>query len=400
MPQTPYIFNQLISYIPKDIFDRLVKKYNGNKFIKEYTCWNHLLVMIWAQLTSRQSLRDIESSIRAHYDKTYRMGIGRTISRNNIAYANAHRDVAIYRELAQQMMLKTSKIKAKEDVLKMIGDAFGLTGFFAIDSSTISLNLDRYPWSVPQKEWGGIKLHTMFDLLRCAPRICMITGHEERDQTFMDDYPYETNSMYMFDKMYFKTTSLYHIHSCQAYFVTRIKDNVCYKVIEDRPTAGIHVIKDLSVKFTSRWASKGYPESLRLIFFYSEEKNAVIKFITNNFDLDAATIALLYRYRWQIELFFKWIKQHLRITAFFGTSGNAVMTQVYIAYITFCCLALASDEIGFKGSLYDFSNIMSVTLTEKTLMQELMTRYNREETKYERHNIPSLFDFDNLLDKV
>ena len=127
MPQTPYIFNQLISYIPKDIFDRLVKKYNGNKFIKEYTCWNHLLVMIWAQLTSRQSLRDIESSIRAHYDKTYRMGIGRTISRNNIAYANAHRDVAIYRELAQQMMLKTSKIKAKEDVLKMIGDAFGLT---------------------------------------------------------------------------------------------------------------------------------------------------------------------------------------------------------------------------------------------------------------------------------
>ena len=400
MSQLPYIFNQLLSYIPKDMFDRLVKKYDGNKFIKDYTCWNHLLVMVWAQLTSRRSLRDIESSIRAHYDKTYRMGIGRTVSRNNIAYANARRNVAIYRELAQQMMLRTSKINVKEDTLKMIGDAFSLTGFFAIDSSTISFNLDRYPWSVPQKEWGGIKLHTMFDLLRCSPRMCMITGHEERDQTFMDDYPYEMNCMYMFDKMYFKTTSLYHIHSCQSYFVTRIKDNVRYKVIDDRPTDGVHAIKDVSIQFTSRWASKGYPEPLRLIFFYSEEKNAVIKFITNNFELEAATIALLYRYRWQIELFFKWIKQHLRITAFFGTSGNAVMTQVYIGYITFCCLALAADDIGFKGSLYDFSNIMSVTLTERILMKDLMIRYNKEEARREEQTIPSLFDFDNLTDNT
>ncbi len=396
MQQIPYVFNQITAFIPKDFFDRLVKRCSGNRSVKGYTCWNHLLVMIWAQLTSRRSLRDIESSLRAHSDKTYRLGIGRCISRNNIAYANANRDLSIYRDLAQEMMRRAGRVSVKEGVLSMIAEAFGLGGFFAIDSSTVSLDLHKHPWSVPQNEWGGIKLHTMYDLLREVPRVCLITGHEERDQTFMSDYPYEAGCFYMFDKMYFKTHGLSHINARRAYFVTRIKDNVLYDVVESAPVDGDHVVGDRIIRFTSRWAKLGYPGHLRLVFFYSTEKNSVIKFVTNNFNLDASTIALLYKYRWQIELFFKWIKQHLRVTSFYGASGNAVMTQIYTAYSALCALALAADSVGYSGSLYEFSNIMSVSLTEKVMLKDLMARYYRTKTTDVGDPYPSLFDFDNL----
>lgn len=400
MQQIPYIFNQLVAYIPKDYFDRLVKKFNGNRSVKNYTCWNHLLVMIWAQLTSRRSLRDLEASLRAHYDKTYRLGIGKTVSRSNIAYTAANRDISIFRELALEMMRRTSRIAIKDDVLNLIAQAFGINGFFAIDSSTITFGLGRHTWSEPQKGYGGIKLHTMLDLLRQAPRMCLVTGHEERDQTFMSDYPYEAGCLYVFDKLYFKTRGLFHIHSKGAYFVTRIKDNVVYDVVENCTVDGVHVLTDNIIRFSSRWAKSGYPDTLRLIHFYSTDNNCVIKFITNNFTLDAATIALLYKCRWDIEVFFKWIKQHLRVTTFFGTSGNAVISQIYTAYITYCALALAADAVGHKGSLYEFSNIMSVSLTEKTMLKDLMCRYNSfsEPDTIAMH--PSLFDFDNLSNRV
>ena len=396
MAQIPYIFNQLISLIPKDFFDRLVNKYDGNKYIKDYTCWNHLLVMIWSQLTGRMSLRDIVSSLRVHSDKLFRMGIGNAISRNNISHASSTRNVAIFRDLAMEMMSRVSRISVKDDTLHKIAQAFKVSGFFAIDSSTISLPLDKFPWSIPQKNWGGVKLHTMYDQLREVPRICLITCHQERDQTFMDDYPYEEDCFYVFDKMYFKTTSMYYINACKAFFVTRIKDNVRFDVIKESPVDGVHVLADKTIQFSSRWAHQGYPGTLRLVYFYSSEKNAVIKFVTNNFTLDAATIALLYKYRWQIELFFRWIKQHLRITKFFGTTANAVYSQIYIALITFCILALAADRVGHKGSIYEFANLISVTLTEKTTLKDLITRYREGVQIGEKPDYPSLFDFDNL----
>ena len=260
MPQIPYIFNQLTSYLPRDIFDRLVKKYNGNRYVKDYHCGNHLAVMIWAQLTGRESLRDIESTLRAHYDKLYRMGMGLHISRNNISNANAKRDVAIFRELALEMMSRTSRLSEKDPILSLIGEVFNLSGFFAIDSTTISLELNKFPWSVPQKEWGGLKVHTMYDLLRNTPRMCLITGHEERDQSFMEDYPYEPGCFYMFDKMYFKTVGLHKVHTSGAYFVTRIKKNVVYEITAFNPVDGNLVIEDKTIHFSSRWAAKGYPE--------------------------------------------------------------------------------------------------------------------------------------------
>lgn len=393
MTHIPYIFNQLTAHLPKDTFDRLVKKYNGNAYIKNFSCWNHLLVMIWSQLTARHSLRDIETSLRAHSDKMYRMGFGRNISRNNLANANSKRDVAIYREMAQVMMLKASGIKRKDDILSLIAEVFNLNGFFAIDSSTVTLDLKKFNWSIPQKDRGGIKLHTMYDLLRSVPRLCLVSGHEERDQTFMEDYPYEQGCFYMFDKMYVKALGLYRVETAKAFFVTRMKKKMVYEVVEQHPVDGVYILADKTITFTSRFTKKGYPSRLRLISFYNDQKNQTIVFITNNFKLDPATIALLYRYRWQIELFFRWIKQHLRINFFYGTSANAVMIQIYTAFVSFCILALAADAISYKGTLYEFSNIMSVSLTEKEWLTNLLQRYEKQVSRKPVDTQLALFDF-------
>ena len=375
MVQKQYVFNQLMQFIPKDYFEWLVRKYRGNTGLKGYSCWNHLLVMIWAQLKSQKSLREIETSLRAHSDKIYRMGIGNHISKSNIAYANANRNVGIFRDLAQEMMKRASKISIRDEILGLIRDAFTVSGFFAIDSSTVALDLNKFEWSVPQKEHGGIKIHTMFDLLRQVPLMALITGHEERDQTFMEDYPFDKNCFYIMDKAYCKTRGLNRIHEAGAFFVVRIKKNMVYEIISEMPTNGNVVLADQIISFTSRWAQKGYPGQLRMITYYSPEKNETFRYITNNTVIDASVIALLYLYRWQIEKFFKWIKQHLRITSFFGYSENAVIIQIYTAFISYCIIALAADNYGFTGSLFEFANILEATLTEKEWINIILERY-------------------------
>lgn len=392
MANPPYVFNQLIQSLPKDMFEWLVEKYNGNAYVKGYSCWNHLLVMIWAQLTSRRSLRDIETTLKAHSDKTYRMGIGKTISRNNIAHANAKRDVGIFRELAQEMMRRASGISMKDNVLKAIGAAFSISGFLAIDSTTISLDLRRYAWSVPQDRHGGVKVHTMYDLLRKVPRMCLITGHEQKDQTFMEDYPFESRCFYVMDKAYCKTHGLWTVNQARAYFLVRIKQNMVYQTIFRNTVTGTRVLSDDVIRFTSRWASHGYPSELRMITYYSPEKNHTFKFITNHMDIEAATLALLYLYRWEIEQFFKWIKQHLRITNFYGYSENAVIIQIYTAFTAYCLLALSAEKVNFKGSLYDFANLVSTCLTEKEWLDEIVKRHEGKSNVGLFAVLPSLFD--------
>ena len=392
MKTPPYVFNQIVQRLPKDMFEWLVKKYKGNAYVKGYSCWNQLLVMIWAQLTSRRSLRDIETSLKAHSDKTYRMGIGNTISRNNIAHANAKRDVGMFRELAQEMMRRASSISVKDDILNDIGEAFSVGGFLAIDSTTISLDLRRYGWSIPQKGSGGVKVHTMFDLLRKVPRMCLVTGHEERDQTFMADYPFESQCFYVMDKAYCKTQGLWTINNSKAYFLVRIKKNMVYKTICSHPVTGIRILSDEVICFTSRWASQGYPSELRMVTYYSPERNHTFRFITNHMSIEASTLALLYLYRWEIEQFFKWIKQHLRIINFYGHSENAVIIQIYTAYITYCLLAITANDLNFKGSLYDFANMVSTCLTEKEWLDVIVKRHAGDENVGIPSDFPTLFD--------
>lgn len=395
MAQVAYIFNQLCSLLPRDHFEYLVKKHEGNSYMKTYSCWNHFLVMLWAQLTGRESLRDIESSLRAHKDKLYRLGMGKNISRNNLSHANATREVSIYRDFAQKVMnITLSQVGTEEKELFTLSDGFNLSGLFAVDSSTVYLDLTKFNWSVPQRGRGGIKLHTLYDILREVPVLCLITGHEERDQTFMENYPYRKGGMYVFDKAYIKTASMKEIDSISAYFVVRRKRGMSYSVIKELTAAVAPIYGDKEIFFSNRWARKGYPGNLRLVQYYSMERNEVLDFLTNNFQLPAMTIAESYRNRWNIELFFRWIKQHLYVTRFYGTSANAVSIQIYVAVSAYCLVALAKALYGFKGTTYELLRVLSVSLFERQPLKDVLDRYEdsvKEETN-QSYLWPSLFD--------
>lgn len=302
--------------LDRGYFDYLVKKHGGNRHVKTYTCWNHLLTMLWAQLTGRKSLRDIEFSLRGLRGKLYQLDLGRNISHSTISEANATRDVAIYRGIAERMMEKAARagiVKAE------------LADLYAVDSSTVHLDLSRYPWSVPQRNGGGIRLHTMLDILREIPVTCLVTGNEERDQTFMDDYRYAPHCLYLFDKAYVKAKSLFRIHKAGAYFIVRPKGNMRFDTIRAKDTANAEdcrVLADLTVSFSSAPSRRAYPEELRLVHYYSPEKRGTISFLTNHNGLPADVVAYAYKNRWAIEVFFKWLKQNLRIEDFFGRSAN------------------------------------------------------------------------------
>lgn len=395
MAQVAYIFNQLCSLLPRDHFEYLVKKHEGNSYMKTYSCWNHFLVMLWAQLTGRESLRDIESSLRAHKDKLYRLGMGKNISRNNLSHANATREVSIYRDFAQKVMSITlSQVGTEEKELFTLSDGFNLSGLFAVDSSTVYLDLTKFNWSVPQRGRGGIKLHTLYDILREVPVLCLITGHEERDQTFMENYPYRKGGMYVFDKAYIKTASMKEIDSISAYFVVRRKRGMSYSVIKELTAAVAPIYGDKEISFSNRWARKGYPGNLRLVQYYSMERNEVLDFLTNNFQLPAMTIAESYRNRWNIELFFRWIKQHLYVTRFYGTSANAVSIQIYVAVSAYCLVALAKALYGFKGTTYELLRVLSVSLFERQPLKDVLDRYGDsvKEEANQSYLWPSLFD--------
>ncbi len=363
MAQVAYIFNQLCPLLPRDHFEYLVKKHEGNSYMKTYSCWNHFLVMLWAQLTGRESLRDIESSLRAHKDKLYRLGMGKNISRNNLSHANATREVSIYRDFVQKVMnITLSQVGTEEKELFTLSAGFNLSDLFAVDSSTVYLDLTKFNWSVPQRGRGGVKLHTLYDILREVPVLCLITGHEERDQTFMENYPYRKGGMYVFDKAYIKTASIKEIDSISAYFVVRRKRGMSYSVIKELTAAVAPIYGDKEISFSNRWARKGYPGNLRLVQYCSMERNEVLDFLTNNFQLPAMTIAESYRNRWNIELFFRWIKQHLYVTRFYGTSANAVNIQIYAAVSAYCLIALAKALYGFKGTTYELLRVLSVSL--------------------------------------
>lgn len=395
MAQVTYIFNRVRSLLPRDHFEYLVKKHEGNAYIKSYSCWNHFLVMLWAQLTGRKSLRDIESCLRAHRDKLYRLGMGKNVSRNNLSHANSTREVAIFRDFAQKVMdITLSKVGIGEKDLFLLSKGLRLSGLFAVDSSTVHLDLERFKWSVPQRGRGGIKLHTLYDILREVPALCLITGHEERDQTFMDAYPYRKGGLYVFDKAYVKTSGMRTIDAIPAFFVVRRKRGMAYSVIRESAITEDLVYGDKEILFTNKWARLGYPEPLRLVQYYCVERNEVLDFLTNNFQIPAIVVAESYKNRWDIELFFRWIKQHLYVTRFYGTSANAVAIQIYVAITAYCLVSSAKALYRFKGTSYDLLRILSVSLFERQPLMEILDRYaNTTERERDRSFYwPSFFD--------
>ncbi len=369
-----YIFKELCQFLPKDYFEYLVDKYNGNKYLKSFTCWNHLMVLLWAQLTTRESLRDIIGSLNAHKSKFYRLGFGKSVCRTTLSEANEKRNIEIFRLFAERMVEIVQKKKIAIDDLFIEGIPHRV---FAVDSTTIPLELEKFRWSKKQNGKGGIKIHTLFDILTSIPVCNIITDHDIRDQSMMNYFQYESNAFYIFDKAYVKLLSLKKIDEIGGYFIVRRKKKMNFEIVEEYNCDGRKdgILRDLKIILSNRWAKARYKEPLRIIYYYSQEKKCVLEFFTNNLDLEAHKIAFLYKCRWQIELYFKWIKQHLRIKQFYGTSENAVKIQIYVAIIAYCLVALVGAELKLKMSPFELLRTLSISLFEKeTHLKEFLLK--------------------------
>lgn len=374
MHKGQFIFSQLIRFLPKRAFDCLVDKYEGNKWIKTFTCWNHLLVLVFAQLSNRESLRDLITSLAPYKTYYHHLGFGKSLSRSNLSKANEIREVKIFELYAQRII---SIAREKRDGIK---DFFLSNNVYAFDSSTISLCLSVFWWTKLHHGKSGVKMHTLYDVKTSVPAFVIITGADVHDSKVIDQIPYEENSFYVFDRAYMATIQLFAIAEAKAFFVVREKHRMVYEVTNDRdynnPTTGI--MSDQNIRFTGSKTKKQYPDELRRIVFYDRDDNRTFVFYTNNMDVKAEDIALLYKYRWSVELFFKWMKQHLRLKEFYGTTENAVKIQIYAAIIAYCLVATVEKEIAIEMTTYDVLRVLSTSLLVKMPLNELLIASDTE----------------------
>lgn len=362
-----YLFSQLVEFLPKRIFDGIVKKYSGDRYVKTFTCWNQLLVMMFGQLSSCDSLREVICIIDAIKNKSYHLGFGSgDIKLSNVAYANANRDYRIFEEFAYYMIhLAQSKRLDREFVLH--------GKFYAFDSTTIDLCLSLFKWAFFRKAKGGIKVHTLFDVVTQIPTYIHITEAKVHDVNAMDDIPYEPYAFYIFDKGYYDLARLYRINIIDSYFVIRQKSHLNNEIVdgEDLLDQTDNVLLDQTIRLTGYQTKKKYPGTLRRIVYYAPELKRTFTFLTNNFVLKASDIALLYKQRWQVELFFRWIKQHLRVTSFWGNTENAVRIQIYVAVIAYCLVAIVEHDCELNRTTFNVLRVISRVLTDKTPIRDL-----------------------------
>jgi hypothetical protein len=355
------VFSQVMDFLPLLEFRKCVSRYRGNYKVRTLSCLDQFLAMSFAQLTYRESLRDIETCLKTMRNKFYHMGIRGNIARNNLARANETRDWRIYADFAQVLIHQARKLYQSED--------FGIDlnqTVYALDASTIDLCLSLFPWAHFRKTKGAVKLHTLLDLRGPIPAFIEITDGKVHDVNILDTLTTEPGSFYVMDRGYLDFQRLYKLHQTAAFFVIRAKSNMQSRRVYSHPvdkSTGIQC--DQTIFLTGHYAAQNYPDKLRRVRYYDSETNKRLVFLTNNFALPALTIARLYKARWQVELFFKWIKQHLRIKSFYGTSENAVKTQIWIAISTYVLIAIIKKRLALKISLYTFLQIISVTVFEK-----------------------------------
>jgi hypothetical protein len=372
-----YVFSQITEFLPQRMFDAIANKYNGNNYVKHFTCWNHMLCMMFGQLGNRESLSDLVLCINAHKSKAYHLGLGINISKNNLAKANENRDWRIYAEFAYIIIAQARK-ECLSDDFKLVFNG----NVYAFDSSVIDLCIKIFWWAKFRKTKGAIKLHTLFDVKTSIPCYIHITEASVHDVNALDELEYEKDSFYVLDRGYVDFKRLYKIHKANAYFVTRAKYNFNFKWQKSmKCNRKKGVICDQLILLSGYYARKNYPEKIRRIKYYDEETDKIFVFITNNFELSALDIALLYKYRWRVELFFKWIKQHLKILTFWGTSENAVKIQVYIAILTYTLVAIIKNKLQSKLSTYEILQILSISLLDKTPVKELINKPYHQNVK-------------------
>jgi len=382
------VFAQITEHLPLPVFRQCVERYGGHHKVKSFTCLDQFLCMTFAQLTYRESLRDIEACLRAHQNKLYHMGIRGGVSRNTLANANQVRDWRIYADFAQHL------IKIARGLY--VNDGFGVdldNTVYALDSSTIDLCLSLFPWAPFRRTKAAVKMHTLLDLRGNIPTFIHISDGKLHDVNALDLLEFEPGAFYIMDRGYVDFTRLYRFTLASAFFVTRAKSNTklrrLYSQAVDQST-GLRC--DQTVVLTGVKTPRYYPEKLRRIKYYDGTTDQTFVFLTNNFTLPALTIAELYRCRWQVELFFKWIKQHLRIKAFFGTSENAVKSQIWIAVSTYVLVAILKKRLNIDNSLYTLLQVLSLTLFERASINQLLmdSDYNSADS-LERNQL-TLFD--------
>jgi len=381
------VFAQLMDFVPSYEFRQCVERYNGNYKVKSFSCRDQFLCMAFAQLTYRESLRDIEACLRVAKTKLYHMGIRGKVSRNTLAHANETRDWRIYADFAQVLIQTARELYAAED--------FGLEldrTVYALDATIIDLCLSVFPWAKFRKGKAAVKLHTLLDLRGSIPVVISITHGKIHDVNILDELLIEAGAVYIMDRAYVDFARLYRIHQSQAFFVTRAKSNFVFKRLYSQPvdkSTGVRV--DQIITVTGFYTLKGYPDKLRRICYLDAETNKRLVFLTNNFTLPAQVIAQLYKCRWQVELFFKWIKQHLRIKAFYGTTENAVKTQIWIAISVYVLVAIVKKRLKLDRSLYTILQILSVSLFEKTPILQALSHIDYDETVDDDDNQLNLF---------
>ena len=384
-----YVFSQVIEFLSYDDFNKGVKKYKGNHKVKSFSCWHHLLCMIFGQFSKRESLSDLTIVLLSQQSKWYHLGIGSTISKSNLARANENRNWRIYAEYAYILIARARQLTMSRNEFEVKVDG----NVYAVDSTTIDLCLSVFWWAKFRKNKGAIKLHTQFDAKSNIPSFIHFTNGSVHDVHIMDLLIYEPGSYYIFDRGYVDFERLFTVHSSLAWFVTRPKDNMNYRRLYSNPVDKSKGIKvDQIIKLNNHYASKHYPNHLRLIKYFDAESDINIEFITNNFELSALEIARLYKYRWSVELFFKWIKQHLQVQSFWGTSENAVRVQVYTAIITYCTVAILKDALKLKQSNYEILQILSATLLTKTPLNQLFEQGVQQNATESNPNQLILFD--------
>ena len=383
-----FVFSQVIAHLPMSAFRTCVKRYQGNRKIKNFTCLDQFLCMAFAQMTFRESLRDIEACLRAQQSKLYHMGIRGPVSRNTLANANKVRDWRIYADYAQTLIQIARRL--------YIDDVFDIeleNTAYALDSTTIDLCLSVFPWAHFRKTKAAVKLHTLWICAAISPTFIQITDGTVHDVNILDTLVTEPGSFYIMDRGYLDFSRLYMMHQNATFFVIRAKSNLKFQRIYSHPVdkqTGLRC--DQTIRVTGYYTAKSFPEKLRRIKYVDSKSKRTFVFLTNNFLLSPTTIADLYRCRWQVELFFKWIKQNLRIKTFFGTSQNAVKTQIWIAVSVYVLIAIVKKRLKLDASLYTILQVLSVTVFNKTPINRMFTDSDYKNQITANNNQLSLFD--------
>lgn len=382
-----FVFSQLIAFLDRNHFNYLARKYDGDKYVKHLTCWNQLLALMFGQLSNRESLRDLIVALEAHQSKCFHLGLGRKpIAKTTLATANQNRDYRIFEEFAFYMMEQARRNRAA-DIFKLGGKVY------AFDSTTIPLCLSVFWWAKFRKKKGGVKVHVLYDLEAQVPAFYHITTASVHDSKAMPEIPYETGAYYIFDRGYNNFKELFRIQRMESFFVVRAKTNLQNKCVKWKRRMPKNILSDAEIELTVYNSRKDYPDNLRLVRYYDEKQGREFMFLTNAMDLTAQQIADLYKNRWQIELFFKLLKQHLKIKKFWGTTENAVRIQIAAAITAYCLVAIVQHDMKLKRSTYEVLQILSISLTDKTPLRELFDKtYSNDVKEQFGPLIPGLFD--------